>query len=92
MPAEKKSRRKRPQRPTTKIRTRRAPGRIRVRSEERATARRASDRIRVHVEERAARHHARRLLNSATDELVRVAVKASLSGIAAIAVYLWNHH
>jgi hypothetical protein len=31
-------------------------------------------------------------MNSATDELMRVGVKASLSGIGALALYWWNHH
>ncbi|MFE9645292.1 hypothetical protein ACFYO0_14485 [Streptomyces sp. NPDC006365] len=42
--------------------------------------------------ESTARRHFRRLLSSATDELFRAGVKASLSGAAALALYWWNHH
>lgn len=31
-------------------------------------------------------------MDSATDELVRISVKASLSGIGVLALYWWNHH
>lgn len=53
---------------------------------------RSRDHIRTHVEERPARRHFRRLLNSATDELLRAGVKASVSGVGALALYWWNHH
>ncbi|MFF2386714.1 hypothetical protein [Streptomyces sp. NPDC058108] len=49
-------------------------------------------RIRTHLVERPARRHFRRLLHSASDEFIRGAVKASLSGVGLLALYWWNHH
>jgi hypothetical protein len=46
----------------------------------------------INLPERSARRHFRRLMHSAGDEMVRVAVKTSLSGVAALALYWWNHH
>jgi hypothetical protein len=45
-----------------------------------------------HLAECGAKHHFRRLLNTAEDELVRIGVKASLSGVGALAIYWWHHH
>lgn len=52
---------------------------------------RGTRQIRTHLVEHGARRHLRRLLNSASDELMRTAVKASLSGAATFALYWWHH-
>jgi hypothetical protein len=46
----------------------------------------------VHSQEQRLRLHLSRLLNSAMDELIRAAVKASLSGAGVLALYWWSHH
>jgi len=53
---------------------------------------RGTRRISTHLVERGARRHFRKLLNYASDELMRTAVKASLSGVATVALYWWHHH
>lgn len=47
--------------------------------------------IRARLADRTARHHFRRLLGTARDELVRTGVKASLSGVGTLALYWWHH-
>lgn len=49
-------------------------------------------RIGANLAERGARRHFRRLLSSAADELMRVGVKASMSGVTTFALYWWHHH
>lgn len=92
IPSNRKCRRCQCQRPTPKI-ARAARARRRI-----ATSRAAARTARMHrrvnraLAECGARHHFRRLLSTAEDELVRIGVKASLSGVGALALYWWHHH
>ncbi|WP_159047614.1 hypothetical protein [Streptomyces sp. WM6378] len=68
------------------------PGAKKGRIGRRCTLRRNNaDSLRTRLTQHAARRQVRRLLYSAADELVRVAVKASVVGIGVLALYGWHH-
>ncbi|MBL1108010.1 hypothetical protein JK361_26055 [Streptomyces sp. 5-8] len=48
--------------------------------------------VSTRLREQSARRHFRRLMNSTADEMLRMGIKASLSGVATIAAYWWHHH